>query len=168
MRPATASYHVDETYIKVRGRWTYLYRAVDTAGQTIDFMLSAKRDSSAAKRFFRKALKASPHRSPRVITADKNPAYPPAVDELKAEGILAKDCELRRGKYLNNLVEQDHRFIKWRVRHGLGFFCFATARRTIRGYEVMHMMRKGRIAVIDEGDIQRQARFIASIFGITA
>jgi len=101
----TDSYRVDETYIKVRRKWAYLYRAVDSAGQTIDFMLTAERDSSAAKRFFRKALKAPPHRLPRVITIDKNPAYPPAVDELKAEGILARDCELRRGKYLNNRVE---------------------------------------------------------------
>ena len=127
-----------------------------------------QRDALAAKRFFRKALKAPYHSSPRVITVDKNPAYPPAIDELKTEGTLSNDCELRRGEHVNNLVEQDHRFIKRRVRPGLGFFSFKTARRTIRGYQVMHMMRKGRIVGIGDGDIQGQARFVASVFGIAA
>ena len=81
------SYRVDETYIKVKGAWKYLYRAVDSTGQTIDFMLSAKRDARAAKRFFRKMLKAAKHQSPRVINVDRNKAYPLAVEELKEEGV---------------------------------------------------------------------------------
>jgi transposase-like protein len=83
LRPTNNSYRVDETYVKIKGAWKYLYRAVDSMGQTIDFMLSAKRDARAAKRFFRKMLKAASHSSPRVINVDQNPAYPPAVELLK-------------------------------------------------------------------------------------
>jgi transposase, IS6 family len=124
LRPTNDSYRVDETYVKIKGQWYYLYRAVDSTGQTIDFMLSAKRDARAAKRFFRKMLKAASHSSPRVINVDKNPAYPPAVEQLKEEGTLPSCTQLRRCKYLNNLIEQDHRFIKRRVNPGLGFFSF--------------------------------------------
>jgi transposase, IS6 family len=127
LRLNTDSYRVDETYVKVKGQWKYLYRAVDSTGQTIDFMLSAKRDARAAKRFFRKILKAASHSSPRVINVDKNPAYPPAVEQLKEEGTLPNRTQLRQCKYLNNLIEQDHRFIKRRVTLGLGFFRFNTA-----------------------------------------
>src|SRR5262247_1174587 len=88
LRPTNDSYRVDETYVKINGKWYYLYCAVDSTGQTIDFMLSAKRDARAAKRFFRKMLKAASHSSPRAINVDKNPAYPPAVEQLKEEGTL--------------------------------------------------------------------------------
>jgi transposase-like protein len=109
---------VDETYIRVKGRWTYLYRAVDSRGQTIDFLLSAKRDTAAAKRFFRRAL-AQPHTvNPRTITVDKNPAYPRAVVELKKEGEPWRRSRPRQVKYLNNIVEQDHRRIKRLIRPG--------------------------------------------------
>ena len=133
LRLTNDSYRVDETYIKMKGEWYYLYRAVDSTGQTIDFMLSAKRDTRAAKRFFRKMLKLPQHSSPRVINVDKNRAYPPAVEELKEEGVLSVASQFRRCKYLNNIVEQDHRFIKRRVNPGLGFSSFKTARRTIMG-----------------------------------
>ena len=99
------------SYIKIKGQWYYLYRAVDSTGQTIDFMLSAKRDTKAAKRFFRKMLKAPKHQSPRVINVDQNKAYPPTVEELKKEGVLPVTSQLRQCKYLNNIVEQDHRFM---------------------------------------------------------
>ena len=119
--PCTGSWRVDETYIKVKGVWTYLYRAVDSVGQTIDFLLSARRDAVAAKRFFRKAL-AQPHTvTPRTITVDKNPAYPKAAAEMKRAGDLWRFSRLRQCKYLNNIVEQDHRRIKRLVRPGLGF-----------------------------------------------
>jgi transposase-like protein len=137
LRLTNDSYRVDETYVKIRGKWKYLYRATDSTGQTIDFMLSAKRDARAAKRFFRKMLKAPKHQSLRVINVDQNRSYPPAVEELKENGVLSVAAQLRRCKYLNNIVEQDHRFIKRRVNPGLGFFSFNTARRTIGGYEVM-------------------------------
>jgi transposase, IS6 family len=88
LRPTNDSYRVDETYVKIKGKWSYLYRAVDSNGQTIDFMLSARRDARAAKRFFRKMLKIASHSSPRVINVDKNPAYPTAVERLREEGTL--------------------------------------------------------------------------------
>lgn len=127
LKPTNDSWRVDETYIKVKGKWKYLYRAVDSSGNTIDFMLSAKRDKQAAKRFFRKALKAVHNSSPRVINVDKNAAYPPAVDELKAAEILAQSGKLRQNKYFNNIMEQDHRFIKKLVNPSLGFKSFHTA-----------------------------------------
>jgi transposase, IS6 family len=117
LRPTNDSYRVDGTYVKIKGKWHYLYRAVDSTGQTIDFMLSAKRDARAAKRFFRKMLKAAWRSSPRVINVDKNPAYPPAVKPLKEEGNLPSRIQLRRCKYLNNLIEQDHRFIFCNTTH---------------------------------------------------
>ena len=129
LRPTNDSYRVDEAYVKIRGKWYYLYRAVDSTGQTIDFMLSAKRDARTAKRFFSKMLKLPQHSSPRVINVDQNRSYPPAVEELKEEGVLSVSAQLRRRKYLNNIVEQWRRFIKRRVNPGLGFFSFNTARK---------------------------------------
>ena len=113
LRLCTGSWRVDETYIKVKGVWTYLYPAVDGLGQTIDFLLSAKRDAEAAKRFFRKAL-AQPHTvNPRTITVDKNAAYPKAAAEMKKDGELWRRSRLRQVKYLNNIIEQDHRRGDW-------------------------------------------------------
>jgi transposase, IS6 family len=135
------SWKVDETYIKVKKTWKYLYRAIDSQGNTLDFMLSAKRDAPSAQRFFNKALKAKHTQTPRVINVDKNAAYPLAMKGLKKNGILPAQTKLRQVKYLNNLIEQDHRFIKRRTNPGLGFGSFNTARRTIQGYEAMHMTR---------------------------
>ncbi len=157
------SWRVDETYIRVKGEWLYLYRAVDSAGNTLEFMLSENRDTQAAKRFLSKALGACHTTTPRVINVDKNPAYPKAMDELKAEGQLPQECQLRPVKYLNNLIEQDHRFIKRRVKPGLGFYSFQTAWRTLRGYETMHMIRKGQVQA---GGIQDQVKFVAGLFGL--
>ena len=168
LRPTNDSYRVDETYVKIKGQWYYLYRAVNSTGQTIDFMLSAKRDARAAKRFFRKMLNAPKHQCPRVINVDQNRSYPPAVEELKEEGVLSIIALLRRCKYLNNIVEQDHRFIKRRVNPGLGFFSFNTARRTIGGYEVTNMIRKGQVERIRKGDIRGQVRFVESLFNVAA
>jgi transposase-like protein len=168
LRPTNDSYRVDETYVKIKGKWSYLYRAVDSTGQTIDFMLSARRDARAAKRFIRKMLKAASHSSPRVINVDENQAYPPAVEQLKEEGTLPIRTQLRQCKYLNDLVEQDHRFIKRRVNAGLGFFSFKTAGRTIKGYEAMHMVREGQIEGVGKGDIRGQVRFVTNLFMIAA
>ncbi len=109
LRLTNDSYRVDETYIKVKGHWKYLYRAVDSDRNTIDFMLAATRDQKAAERFFRKALKVEHAHTPRVINVDKNPAYPPSVEKLKEEEVLDESCQLRQCKYLNNVIEQDHR-----------------------------------------------------------
>ena len=107
LRPTNDSWRMDETYIRVKGEWKYLYRAVDSNGNTIDFMLSAKRNKKAAKRFLKKALGSKHNQTPRVITVDKNPAYPPAVNELKNDRILPQNVSLRQIKYLNNIVESD-------------------------------------------------------------
>jgi IS6 family transposase len=168
LKATTDSWRVDETYVKVKGTWMYLYRAVDSAGNTLEFRLSATRDATAAKRFFAKALGATHTMAPRVITVDKNAAYPKALSELKTEGVLPPESELRQVKYLNNLVEQDHRFIKRLVKPGLGFFSFETAWRTLQGYEMMHMIRKGQVQGADKGDSGHQARFIANLFGVAA
>jgi transposase, IS6 family len=168
LRPSDGSWRVDETYVKVKGRWMYLYRAVDSGGQTIDFLLSAKRDAEAAKRFFRKAL-GQPHTAdPRTITADKNPAYPRAISEMKRDGELWRRSRLRQAKFLNNIVEQDHRRLKRLVRPGLGFGGFHTARRTLTGYEAMAMIRKGQVRNIGGRDMRAQASFIAGLFQIAA
>jgi IS6 family transposase len=159
------SWRVDETYIKVKGEWLYLYRAVDSVGSTLEFLLSENRDVQAAKRFFTKVLGASPTITPQVINVDQNPAYPKAVDELKAAGKLPQGCQLRPVKYLNNMIEQDHRFIKRLVKAGLGFFSFQTAWRTLRGYETMQMIRKGQVPA---GGVQAQVKFLNSLFGLAA
>jgi transposase, IS6 family len=168
LRLSTGSWRVDETYIRVKGRWTYLYRAVDSHGQTIDFLLSAKRDAAAAKRFFRKAL-AQPHTvNPRTITVDKNPAYPKAVAEMKQDAELWRFSRLRQVKFLNNIVEQDHRRVKRLTRPGLGFGGFWTARRTLVGFEAMAIIRKGQVQNIGGRDIRTQATFIAELFQTAA
>ncbi len=111
-----ASFRVDETYVKVGKSWKYLYRAIDKEGQTIDFMLSARRDVSAAKRFFKKMMRADHRRLPYSISVDKNAAYPEAFTSSQEEKVLPLDCRLRRVKYLNNVIKQDHRFIRRRWR----------------------------------------------------
>src|SRR5207247_4656231 len=146
----------------------YLYRAVDSQGNTLEFRLSATRDAEAAKAFFSKTLAAPHTTTPRVINVDKNATYPKAFNELQAEGAIADSCKLRQVKYLNNIVEQDHRFIKRRVKPGLGFFSFETAWHTLQGYELMHMVRKGQIRGVEKGDILGQVAFIASLFGVAA
>jgi IS6 family transposase len=167
LKPTNDSYRVDETYIKIKGKWKYLYRAVDSLGNTIDFMLSAKRNIHVAKRFFKKLFKASHSSKPRVINVDKNAAYPAAIDELKKDGTLSEDCKLRQNKYLNNIVEQDHRFIKKVVNPGLGFFSFHTAWRTLKGYEAMHMIRKGQVEGVEKEEVLNQVRFVEELFGVT-
>ena len=160
------SWRTDETYVKVKKVWMYLYRAVASQGNTLELLLSPRRDAEAAKRFFSKAL-AAPHSStPRVITVDKNAAYPKAFKELKAERVLPASCELRQRKYLNNLIEQDHGFIKRLVKLGMGFFSFKSARHTLQGYEAMNMLRKGQIYSVEKGDSLKQVAFIARLFGV--
>ena len=162
------SYRIDETYVKVGSEWKYLYRAVDSAGDTIEFMLSAKRDVSAAKRFSKKLMRAEQHRLPFSISVDKNAAYPEAFSTSQAERIVPKDCKRRRVKYLNNVIEQDHRFIKKKVRSSQCFKSFHTAERTLEGIEAVNMIRKGQVKRLAGSDAQGQAKFVASLFGIAA
>ena len=152
----------------MKGRWTCLYRAVDSRGQTIDFLLSAGRDAAAARRFFRKALD-QPHTvNPRTITVDKNAAYPGATKRMKKAGEPWRFSKLRQAKYLNNILEQDHRRIKRLVRPGLGFGSFHTARRTLAGYEIMAMVGKGQVSAIPANDMAAQSAFVAALFGAAA
>jgi transposase-like protein len=153
LRMTNGSWRVDETYLRVKGQWVYLYRAVDASGQTIDFRLSPKRDAVAARRFFRKAL-GQPHTvNSRTITVDKNAAYPIATKAMKRAGELWRFAKLRQLKFRNNIVEQDHRRIKRLVRPGLGFKSFMTASRTVAGYEAMAMIRRGQVVRASANDI---------------
>jgi transposase, IS6 family len=160
------SWRVDETYLKVKGKWKYLYRAVDSEGNTLDFMLSAKRNKEAAKRFFKKILKAKHNNQPRVINFDKNPAYPPAIEELKSKKVLEGKTQIRQVKYLNNLVEQDHRGVKKITNAALGYQSFHTAWRTIRGIEIMRMIDKGQMEGVSKKDVLGEKKFMDSLFGI--
>ena len=167
LRPTNDSWRVDETYIKVKGQWTYLYRAVDSEGDTIEFHLSKTRDKQAAKDFFKKALQCSHVSEPRVITVDKNPAYPVAIEQLKEEKSIPEGIQIRQQKYLNNIVEQDHRFIKKRVRSMLGLKTFRTAKQIIYGIEVMHMLKKEQLPQRGKS-VKNEIEFIHRLFGVVS
>ena len=161
------SWRVDETSVRVAGKWTYLYRAVDSTGSTIDFLLSLNRDATAAKRFFQKALRSLNHPRPRVINVDRNPSYPNVISELRRSGELGRRCRCRPIRYLNNIVEQDHRAIKRRVRASQGFRSFKSAWRTIQGIETMHMIRKGQVRWLAKEDVLGHALFVAALFHVS-
>ncbi|MFC7557516.1 IS6 family transposase [Pseudoroseomonas wenyumeiae] len=159
---------IETTYVRMKGRWMYLYRAVDSRGQTIDFLLSARRDAEAAKRLFRKAL-GQPHTvNPRTIIVDKNLTYPCALEQLKEDGGLWRRSLMRQCKFLNNIVEQDHRRIKRLVRPGLGSGGLQTARITVAGYEAMAMIRKRQVRKVGGRDMWARATCMAELFQAAA
>jgi transposase-like protein len=168
LRPCRGPWHVDETYIRVGGRWRYPYRAVDGTGRTIDFLLSATRDKRAAKRFLRKALARENTRNPREVVTDRLRGYPGALREMKRDGELWRSTRHRRGPWLNNLVERDHRRIKRRTRPMLGFQGFRTARRTLAGVEAMAMLAKGQVRAVPGNDAPAQRAFVHRLFGLAA
>ena len=139
---------------------------MDSSGATLDFLLSARQDAEAEKRVLAKALGRQNHAAPRVIHTDGHGAYPPAVARLKDEGALDENCRHRVGRYLKNLVEQDHRAIKRRAKASQHFRSFWAAWRTLAGYEAIHMLRKGqaRTSSSDGGAVPLHA-FILSLFG---
>ncbi|PQQ39469.1 IS6 family transposase [Photorhabdus luminescens] len=141
-KPAVGrQWRMDETYIKIKGKWSYLDRAVDSDGDTVDFLLTAHRDKEAALRFFKKAMRQ--HGQPDVVTMDKSGANKAAVDELNQGKPKDNDIIIRQNKYLNNLIEQDHRNIKRRTRPMLGFKNFRRAQTVLAGIELVCILRKG-------------------------
>ena len=140
-RPVGGSWRMDETYILIQGTWKYLYRAVDKAGHTVDFLLTAQRDKAAAMRFFNKAM--SDNHVPKKMAMDKSGANKAAIDQIIENTALP--IVVRQSKYLNNIVEQDHRAIKRIVRPMLGFKAFQSAKSILAGIELMHMIRKGQM-----------------------
>ena len=152
----------------MKGRWCYLYRAIDSTGATIDFLLSALRDAAAAKRLFRKAPRKPSHPQPRVINTEQARLYGAAIAGVKVEGTLRRRCRHRPVQYLNNILEQDHRAIKRRVKAQQSFREFRAARRTIEGYEAMHMIRKGQARGVSGADIRQQNEFIDRLFDLAA
>ena len=153
---------------RVAGQWTYLYRAIDSAGNTIDFRLSPCRDAGAAKSFLQLAIAQAGDVHPRVINVDGHPAYPAAMAELKRSEQLGRSCQCRRSQYMNNILEQDHRFVKKRVTASQGFRSVDGALNTIAGYEAMNIIRKGQIRWLPKTDVVGQVRFIERTFGIAA
>ena len=168
LKPTSKSWRVDETYIRIQGRWCYLYRAIDSTGATIDFLLSALRDAAAAQRLFRQALNDPSHPQPRVINTDKARLYGSAIAAAKKEGTLRRRCRHRPVQYLNNILEQDHRAIKRRVKAKQGFRAFHAAPRTIAGYEAIHMIRKGQARWVSAADVRQQNQFIDQLFDLAA
>jgi IS6 family transposase len=164
---ADKSYRIDETYIKLKGEDKYLYRVVDSTGQTIDFLLTAKRDTAAAKCFCAVRLT---HRRWNASGDERgqHPAYPAAVDALKADGVIPRRVVLRRCKYLNNVIEQDHRTVKKRVRLAKGYGSFQSDWRTLQGIKTVHMIRKSRVRWLAKGNAIGQPHFIAGLFGLIA
>jgi putative transposase len=140
-RPVGKSWRVDETYIKVKGAWKYLYRAVDKAGHTVDFLLRAHRDKAAAQRYFEKSI--AQNGEPETITIDKSGSNLAALEALNAQ--RSTPIKIRQHKYLNNIIEQDHRAVKRRTRPMLGFKTFRCAGILLGGIELMHMIKKGQM-----------------------
>ncbi|NYZ16617.1 IS6 family transposase [Azospirillum sp. RWY-5-1] len=164
--PRSTSWRVDETYVKVGGKWACLYREVDKHGNTIDFYLLPTRNTTAAKRFLNKALNGlKDGEKPTVINTDKAPTYGAALAELKAEGKCPEDTEHRQVKYLNNVVEADHGKLKQLIRPVRGFKTLKTAYATIKGFEVMRALRKGQAAAFNiTRDVRGEARLVERAF----
>ena len=158
------SWRVDETYIKVKGKWKYLYRAINKYGKTIDFILLHKRDKDAAKRFLKKALK-SCKSEPYRINTDKHAPYQAAIKELREEGVISNDIEHSQVKYLNNIVESDHGRIKRRLRPMLGFKSFTSANRCIKGVETMIMFNKNQSFWVNN-NLKNQITSINKLFNL--
>ena len=157
-RSIGVSWRFDETYIRVRGQWKYLYRALDKYGDTIDFLLTAKRDTKAALRFLQQAIRNNG--TPVKINIDKSGANTAAIQAYNEEHGQA--IQIRQCKYLNNIIEQDHRFVKQKTRAALGFKAFYSAHATIQGVELIQMIRKGQVRPIPGGNFIQQFNGLAN------
>ena len=167
-RPQSVSWRIDETCIKVRGKWAYLYRALDKLGNTIDFYLSATRNTKAAKRFLGKALRELKEwEQPEVLNTDKAPTYAAAIAEIEAEGKCPRETRHRQVKYPNNVVEADHGKLELLSRPVRGFKTMKTTYATIKGFEVMRALRKGQAEMFAlQGGIVGEARIVERAFGV--
>ena len=163
----SGSWRMDETYVRVGGRWKYLFRAVDKHGQLIDFMLSDRRNTRAAYRFLRKALKTMSDYPPESITTDKLASYPKAIRRLRTEGLLPKEVVHRTSKYLNNIIEADHGALKRVIRPTRGFQSMKTGYATIKGFEVMRMIRRGH-CILQQPGVAGEIRLVNQLFGLAA
>ena len=162
------SWRVDETYVKIKGKWHYLYRSIDKEGQTLDWMLSRHRNKQAATRYFKKVLSNNHVVHPRVINVDKNPAFVPAHKALQDEKLISLESKLRQVKYLNNGIENDHKSTKRKSRYRQWYQSFDTASKTVDGMEAMRMLQKGQIKFIAKGSVCAQNNFINGLFGVAA
>jgi transposase-like protein len=161
------SWKCDETYVKIKGKWHYLYRAIDKNGNTLDWMLSRNRNKKSAKRFFKKVLENTHTVNPRVINVDKSPTFPPALNELQKENDMPNKTRLRAIKYLNNSMDNDHKFTKSKSRYRQWYQSFSTASNTLDGMEAMRMIQKGQLRHIGK-DVVKQNDFICQLFGLAA
>ena len=162
----TSTWHMDETFVRIAGRWLYLFRAVDSHGQTVDFYLSETRDREAAKRFLKKALANSDNRAPHVFARDGLRSYPAAIRELQKESLIHGACRHRTRPHSNNRIESDHRFIKRRLRAMQGPRSTPTARRLVQAIEAVHMIRKGQVLGITRRNLAGQAWVFAALLGV--
>jgi transposase-like protein len=163
----SGSWRVDETYVRVGGKWKYLFRAVDKHGRLIASKLSDRRNTNAAYRFLRRAIKAMCTYPPSSITTDKLASYPKAILRLQNEGLLPKDVVHRTSKYLNNILEADHGALKRVIRPTRGFQTMKTAAATLTGFEIMRMIRRGH-CIGRERRATGEIRLIDQLFGLAA
>jgi transposase, IS6 family len=162
----SSTWHMDETFVRIAGRWTYLFRAVDSHGDTVDFYLSEARDREAAKTFLKKALANPDNRPPQVLCRDGLRSYVAAVRELRAEGQVGPHCRQRSRRYCNNRIESDHRHIKRRLRAMQGPRTRVTGWAVIQGIEAVQMIRKGQALGISQHNLYGQAWLFKALFGI--
>ena len=166
LKPKGSTWHMDETFVRIAGRWMYLFRAVDSNGQTVDFYLSETRDREAAKCFLKRALANPDNRAPYVFARDRLRSYPAAIRELQGEGQIRRSCRHRTRRYSNNRIESDHRHVKRRIRAMQGPRTKATAWAVIAGIEAVQMIRKGQVLGITKTNLHGQAWVFGALFGL--
>jgi transposase-like protein len=166
LKRKSSTWHMDETFVRIAGKWLYLFRAVDSHGQTVDFYLSETRDREAAKLFLEKALANPDNRLPHVFARDGLRSYPAALRELQTEGRLPQRCRQRTRRYCNNRIESDHRHIKRRLRAMQGPRTAATGWAVIQGIEATQMIRKGQVLGITRRNLYGQAWVFRTLLGL--
>jgi len=162
----SSSWRVDETSVKIKGKVHWLYRAVDTKGNTVDFFLSETQDKAAANAFFEKSLKKPSNPEPEKVTTDGHQAYPWVIQDLKKTKKLKKKVTHRTSKYLNNRIESDHARFKQKLKPMRGFKTFASAERTIAGMEALLMIKKRQFIAMK--DYKTEVEFVRSLFELIA